>query len=86
MLKEIKSIEDNGTWYLAYLPLGHRAIGPKWVYKVKRDEHGDIVKHKARLVVKGYSQCRGVNYDEVFALVARLDSVSLLIALATPRG
>jgi hypothetical protein len=47
MLEEMKSIEDNDTWYLADLPSGHRAIGLKWVYKVKRDEHGDIVKHKA---------------------------------------
>jgi hypothetical protein len=47
MLEEMKSIEDNDTWYLADLSSGHRAIGLKWVYKVKRDEHGDIVKHKA---------------------------------------
>jgi hypothetical protein len=56
MLKEMKSIKGNGTWYLAELPPGRRAIGLKWVYRVKRNEHGDIVKHKARLVVKGYAQ------------------------------
>jgi hypothetical protein len=49
---------------------------------VKRDEHGDIVKHKARHMVKGYSKRRGVHYDEVFVPVVRLDSVHLLIALA----
>jgi hypothetical protein len=86
MLEEMKSIEDNGTWYLADLPSGLRAIGLKWVYKVKRDEHDNIVKHKARLVVMGFSQCRGINYDEVFAPVAWLDSVCLLIALAAHRG
>jgi hypothetical protein len=86
MLKEMKSIEDNDTRYLADLPSGHRAIELKWVYKVKRDEHGDIVKHKARLVVKGYSQRRGIDYDEVFAPVARLDSVRLLITLAAHQG
>ena len=52
---------------------------------VKRDEHGAVSKHKARLVVKGYAQRHGIDYDEVFAAVARLDSVRLLIALAAQR-
>jgi hypothetical protein len=81
MLKEMHSIEENGTWYLADLPPGRKAIGLKWVFKVKCNEGGEIVKHKARLVVKGYAQWRGIDYDEVFAPVARLDSVRLLIAL-----
>jgi hypothetical protein len=86
MLKEMKAIEDNGTWHLADLPQGRRAIGLKWVFKVKRDKRGEIAKHKARLVVKGYTQKRGIDYDEVFAPVARLDSVRLLIALAAHEG
>jgi hypothetical protein len=86
MLEEMKPIEDSGTWYLADLPSGRWAIGLKWVYKVKRDEHGDILKHKARLMVKGYSQRRGIDYNEVFAPVARFDSVRLLIALVAHRG
>jgi hypothetical protein len=49
---------------------------------VKWDEHGAVSKHKARLVVQGYMQQHGIDYDEVFKLVARLDSVRLLIALA----
>jgi hypothetical protein len=56
------------------------------VFKVKRNEQGDVVKHKARLVVKGYAQRRGIDYDEVFAPVARLDTVRLLVALATHSG
>jgi hypothetical protein len=75
MLEEMKAIEDNGTWYLTSLPPERRAIGLKWVFKVKRDEHDQVVKHKARLVVKGYAQRRGIDYDEVFASVARLDLV-----------
>jgi hypothetical protein len=59
MLEEMKAIEDNNTWHLADLPPGRHAIGLKWIFKVKRDEHGAIVKHKARLVVKGYAQRRG---------------------------
>jgi hypothetical protein len=86
MLEEMKAIEDNGTWYLADLLPGHRAIGLKWVFKVNRDEYNAIVRHKARLVVKGYAQRRGFDYDEVFAPVAWLDSVHLLIALAAHKG
>jgi hypothetical protein len=81
MLEEMHSIEENGTWYLADLPPGRKAIGLKWGFKVKHNEGGEIVKHKARLVVKGYAQWRGIDYDEVFAPVARLDSVRLLITL-----
>jgi hypothetical protein len=82
MLVEMKSIEENGTWCLADLPPGRRAIGLKWVFKVKHDAKGNVVKHKAQLVVKGYAQRKGKDYDEMFAPVARLDSMRLLIALA----
>jgi hypothetical protein len=63
------------------LPRGHRAIEMKWVF-----EQGAVVKHKARLVVKGYAQRRGIDYDVVFAPVTRLDTVKLLISLATLKG
>jgi hypothetical protein len=53
MIDELKSIEDNGTWELTSLPAGQQAIGLKWVYKVERDEAGNIVRHKAQLVAKG---------------------------------
>jgi hypothetical protein len=53
----------------------------EWVFKVKRDPTGKVVKHKARLVAKGYAQIQGVDYDEVFARVARLESVTHLLAL-----
>ena len=52
------------------LPKQQRAIGLKWVFKVKKDPQGQIVKHKVRLVAKGYAQRHGVDYDEVFAPVA----------------
>lgn len=82
MEDEMKSIEENNTWSLTYLPAGHRAIGLKWVYKLKRDEQGAVVRHKARLIAKGYVQRQGVDFDEVFAPVARLESVHLLLAVA----
>ena len=79
---EIKAIEKNDTWELAALPKGHKPIGVKWVYKTKKNAKGEVEKHKARLVAKGYSQKAGIDYDEVFAPVARLETVRLIISLA----
>lgn len=86
MEEELQAIEENRTWTLTELPPGRRAIGLKWVYKVKKDERGAVVRHKARLVVKGYAQRQGVDYDEVFAPVARMEAVRLLLALAAHEG
>ena len=69
---EIKAIEKNDTWKLTALPKGHKPIGVKWVYKIKKNAKGDVEKHKARLVTKGYSKKAEIDYDEVFAPIARL--------------
>jgi hypothetical protein len=82
MNSKLQSIQENNTWQLCDLPKGHKAIGLKWVYKVKRDPDDNIIKYKARLVAKGYTQRQGVDYGEVFAAVARLEIVRLLLALA----
>ena len=86
MLDELQSIDENKTWTLATLPAGKQAIGLKWVFKLKKNSAGEVIKHKARLVVKGYAQRPGVDYDEVFAPVARLESVRLLLAIAAQAG
>lgn len=86
---EIHSIERNQTWDLVKLPTGHKPIGPiglKWVYKLKKNSVGEVVKHKARLVAKGYVQRHGIDFEEVFAPVARLDTVKLTLAMAANRG
>lgn len=62
MAKEIDSIEKNGTWRLTTLPNGVKAIGVKWVFKTKLNEHGNVEKYKARLVAKGYAQQYGIDY------------------------
>jgi hypothetical protein len=67
---------------LADLPRGHNAITLKWVFKLKRDEAGTIVKHKARLVARGSVQQEGIDFDDTFAPVAWMESVRLLFALA----
>jgi hypothetical protein len=86
MLDEFTSIEDNNTWVLVDPLPGVRAIGLKWVFKTKRDEARLISKYKGRLVAKGYVQRQGVDFDEVFAPVARLESVRLLLACAAAEG
>ena len=86
MLDEMTSIEANDTWELVDPRLRQRPIGLKWVFKTKRDATGIIIKHNARLVAKGYVQCQGVDFDEVFAPVARLETARLLLALAASEG
>ncbi|GJT68641.1 retrotransposon protein, putative, ty1-copia subclass [Tanacetum coccineum] len=68
---------------LVDLPNGKRAIGTKWVYKNKKDERGIVIKNKARLVAQGYTQEEGIDYDEVFAPVARIEAIRLFLAYAS---
>ncbi|KAA0045493.1 reverse transcriptase [Cucumis melo var. makuwa] len=82
MDEEIKAIKKNDTWELSTLPNEKKAVGVKWVFKIKRNEKGEVERYKARLVAKGYSQRKGIDYIEVFAPVARLKTIRLLIALA----
>ncbi|XP_074356409.1 putative mitochondrial protein AtMg00820 [Apium graveolens] len=82
MKQDIESIEDNKIWELTIFPPGKMKIGLKWIYKLKKDTEGRIIKHKARLVAKGYIQEYGVDFDEVYALVTRLEIVRLRLALA----
>ncbi|KAG7558463.1 Zinc finger CCHC-type [Arabidopsis thaliana x Arabidopsis arenosa] len=83
---EIGSIEKHKTWDLVDLPEGAKPIGLKWVFKLKRNSDGSINKHKARLVAKGYVQQYGVDFEEVFAPVARIETIRLLIDLAASHG
>jgi hypothetical protein len=64
MQSVMDAVEKNRTWELADLPRGHSAITLKWVFKLKRDEAGAIVKHKARLVARGFVQREGINFDD----------------------
>ncbi|XP_050896922.1 uncharacterized mitochondrial protein AtMg00820-like [Lathyrus oleraceus] len=82
MKDEVESIEKNNTWMLVDLPKGKKAIGVKWVFKVKANLKGEIIKHKARLVAKGILQKEGIDFDEVFAPVARHETIRLVVAIA----
>ncbi|GJW47960.1 putative ribonuclease H-like domain-containing protein [Tanacetum coccineum] len=68
------------------LPKGKHAIGTKWVYRNKKDERGIVVRNKARLVAQGYTQEEGIDYDEVFAPVARIEAIRLFLAYASFMG
>ncbi|GJT74019.1 zinc finger, CCHC-type containing protein [Tanacetum coccineum] len=83
---ELDSINKNNIWTLTTLPTNQKAIGLKWVFKTKRDAKGKIIKYKAQLVAKGYVQEQGIDFDEVFTPVARIEIVRLILALAAYHG
>nr|GEW25211.1 zinc finger, CCHC-type [Tanacetum cinerariifolium] len=83
---ELDSINKNNTWTLTTLPTNQKAIRLKWVFKTKRDAKGKIIKYKAHLVAKGYVQEQGIDFNEVFIPVARIETVRLILALAAYHG
>ncbi|GJR41731.1 putative ribonuclease H-like domain-containing protein [Tanacetum coccineum] len=83
MQDELLQFKLQKVWTLVDLPYGKRAIGTKWVYRNKKDERGIVVRNKARLVAQGYTQEEGIDYDEVFAPVARIEAIRLFLAYAS---
>ncbi|GKA89727.1 putative ribonuclease H-like domain-containing protein [Tanacetum coccineum] len=82
MQEELLQFKIQEVWTLVDLPNGKRGIGTKWVFKNKKDERGIMIKNKTRLVAQGYTQEEGVDYDEVFAPVARNEAIRLFLAYA----
>lgn len=82
MQEELNQFERNQVWELVPRPNDKHIIGTKWVFKNKLDENGIIVRNKARLVAQGYNQEEGIDFDETFAPVARLEAIRLLLAYA----
>jgi hypothetical protein len=83
MQDELNNFTRNQLWELVERPNNKNVIGTKWVYRNKQDEHGIVVKNKARLVAKRYSQVEGLDYGETFAPVARLEAIRILLAYAS---
>jgi hypothetical protein len=86
MQEELLQFKLQAVWTLVVLPSGKRVIGTKWIFRNKKDERGIVVKNKARLVAQGYTQEEGIDYDEVFAPVARMEAIRIFLAFASFKG
>ncbi|GJQ89925.1 putative ribonuclease H-like domain-containing protein [Tanacetum coccineum] len=86
MQEEMQQFINQQVWKLVPLPAGKHAIGTKWILKNKRDARGIVVRNKARLVAQGHRQEEGIDYDEVFAPVARIEAIRLFLAFASYMG
>lgn len=86
MLTEIIAFEASNTWEIVPLPAGKKAVGCKWLYKVKYNSDGTVERYTARLVAKGFTQTKGLDYFETFAPVAKVTTVRVLITLAVIHG
>ncbi|XP_047268099.1 uncharacterized mitochondrial protein AtMg00820-like [Capsicum annuum] len=83
MQDELNYFEKSKVWHLVPLPKERSIIGTKWVYRNKVDEHRTVTRNKARLVVQGYNQEEGINFDETFSPVAKLKTIRLLVTFAS---
>ena len=82
MHDELLQFQRNDVWTLVPRLEGEHIIDTKWIFHNKIDKEGNVIRNKVRLVAQGYFQMEGVNYNETFALVARVESIRILIALA----
>ena len=78
---EMNSMGVNHVWDLVELPDGFKTVGCKWVFKTKRDSNGNMERHRARLVAKGFTQKDGIDYKETFSPVSKKDSLRIVLGL-----
>ena len=86
MDEEMNALDDSGTWELTPLPEEKKAIGCKWVYKIKHNADGSVNRYKARLVAKGYAQTYGIDFEETLSPIAKMATVRAPIAMAASKG
>ena len=82
MQEKLNEFERNKVWQLVPRPKNRSVVGTKWMFRNKSDADGIVIRNKARLVAKGYSQQEGIDYDETFAHVARLEAIRMFLAYA----
>jgi len=83
---EMVALDVNATWELVALPQDKKAIGCKWVYKVKHNVDGSVRRYKARLVAKGYAQTYGIDYEETYNPIAKMTTIRAIIIMAVAKG
>lgn len=86
MQEKLDQFTRNNVWTLVPRPKNTNMIRTKWIFTDKTDEFGNIIRNKAKLVAQGYTQIKGIDFEETFALVTRLESIYLLFAIACPIG
>lgn len=86
MNDELAALHQNHTWLITDLPLGKKPIGCKWVYNIKYKANGDIERHMARLVAKGFNQVEGIDFFDIYSTVAKLTTIRLLLAIASSQN
>ena len=82
MDEEMKALMQNQTWEVVDLPTSEKPVGCRWVYTLKCKSEGSLDGYKARLVTRGYTQIYGIDYQETFALVAKMNTIRIMISLA----
>ena len=82
MHEELHQFQKNDVWTLIPKPAEVNIIGTKWIFRNKTDEEGNVIRNKVRLVAQGYTQVKGVDFDETFAPFARIESIRVLLVLA----
>jgi len=83
MNEELDQIEKNDTWELAPRPHDKNVIGRKWIFKIMLNEYGEVIRNKARIVCKGYAQQEGIDFEETYAPVARLEAIRIFLSFSS---
>ena len=86
MVEEYDSIVKNSAWEIVPRPVNKLVVGSRWIYKEKQVVDGSVEKYKAKFVARGFSQIRGIDYDETFAPIVRYSSIRSILALSAQMG
>ncbi|MCO5558469.1 hypothetical protein L7F22_012053 [Adiantum nelumboides] len=86
MNEKMDALYGNETWVLVPSPKSKKPIECRWVYKVKHNSDGSLSKYKARLIAKGYAQTYGIDYEDMFSPIAKMETIRVIVAVAEAKG